>query len=106
VLVGVKYLVRNMATNRQVKLELYRDLSGGAEGGKWEKITEFVDTGRNWGLGKDAPAPGVPPELPLIRSAVLPGSETRLPMLTVLLRHEYGTMEYEKLSIREIEPLP
>ena len=41
-----------------------------------------------------------------IRSVVLPGSETKLPMLTVLLRHEFGTMEYERLSIRQIDPLP
>lgn len=104
--VGVKYVLRNLATNTQVKVEFYRDLAGGAEGGKWEKITEFVDTGRNWGVGRTAPAPGVAPELPLIRSMVLPSSESKLPMLSVYLRHEYATMEYEKFSIREIEPLP
>ncbi len=86
-------------------MELYRDLSGGVDGGKWEKMTEFIDTGKNWGLGKTPPAPSVPPELPLIRSVVLPNSESKLPMLSVYLRHEYGTIEYEKFSIREIEPL-
>ena len=104
--IGVKYVLRNQGTNTQVKVELYRDLTGGANGGRWEKITEFIDTGKNWGLGKTAPAPGVPPELPLIRSMVLPNSESKLPMLSVYLRHEYASMAYEKLSIREIEPLP
>ena len=32
--------------------------------------------------------------------------KTKKPMIAVYLRHEYGTVEYEKCSIREIEPLP
>jgi hypothetical protein len=103
--VGVKFVIRNLRGDTQVKLELYRDLTGGAQGGQWEKVTEFVDTGTNWGVGAAAAAPGVKPELPLIRSFVLPGSETKKPMMSVYLRHEHGTVEYEKLSIREIEPL-
>jgi hypothetical protein len=104
--VGVKFVIRNLCQDTQVKLELYRDLTGGALGGHWEKLTEFVDTGSNWGVGAGAAAPTVRPELPLIRSFVLPGSETKKPMLAVYLRHEYATMQYEKWSIREIEPLP
>ena len=34
--VGVKYILRNSADNSQVRLELHRDLTGGADGGKWE----------------------------------------------------------------------
>ena len=101
--VGVKYVLRNLSRDR-VKLELYRDLSGGKNGGAWEKMTEFTDNGSNFGVGKTPPAPGVKPELPLIHSRVLPDSENKKPMMSVYLRHEYGTMAYEKLSIREIEP--
>jgi hypothetical protein len=104
--VGVKFVIRNLRKDTQVKLELYRDLAGGARGGQWEKLTEFVDTGTNWGVGAGAAAATVKPELPLIRSFVLPGSETKKPMMSVYLRHEYGTVQYENWSIREIEPLP
>jgi len=104
--VGLKYVLRNMSQNTQVKVELYRDLSDGTNGGKWEKITEFVDTGSNWGVGADTPKAGVLPQLPLIKAQVLPSSESKKPMLTVYFRHEYGTMRYERLSIREVEPLP
>lgn len=105
-LIGVKYILRNTERDTQVRLELYRDLTGGANGGTWEKMTEFTDKGNNFGAGKTAPAPGVRPELPLIRKLMLPDSESKKPVLSVYLRHEYGTMMYEKCSIREIEPLP
>jgi hypothetical protein len=104
--VGVKYILRNLRGNTQVKLELYRDLTKGLNGGQWEKMTEFTDTGSNFGVGNHPPAANVKPELPLIRDLVLPSSENKKPMISVYLRHEYGTMDYERFSIREIEPLP
>ena len=104
--VGVKYVLRNIENNTKVKVEMYRDLTAGLNGGTWQKLTEFVDDGTNWGVGADAPAPGVPPELQLIRDLVLPCSETKKPMITVYFRHEYGAMKYEKASIREIDALP
>ena len=104
--IGVKYILRNVRQNTAVKVELYRDLTGGANGGHWEKLTEYTDSGENWGLGRTPCVPGVKPELPLLRAAVLPASESKQPMMSVYLRHEYGTMDYEKFSIREIDPLP
>lgn len=106
VCVGVKYILRTMNNGTHVKLELYRDLAHGTKGGQWEKMTEFVDNGHNFGLGADAAAPGVKPELPLIHSLVLPDSESKKPMITVYLRHEYATIDYEKFSIREVDALP
>ncbi len=100
--VGVKFILRNIASNLQVKLEVYRDLTDGLNGGTWEKMTEFVDTGSNFGVGKRSPAPNVKPELALIRDLVLPSSENKKPMISVYLRHEFGSMLYEKFSIREI----
>jgi hypothetical protein len=102
--VGVKFVLRNVAHDTQVKLELYRDLADGKNGGTWEKVTGFTDTGRNFGVGKTPPAVRVKPELALIRRMVLPDSENKTPMMSVYLRHEYGTMEYERFSIREIDP--
>jgi hypothetical protein len=101
--IGVKYVLRNLPQDR-VKLELYRDLTGGKEGGTWEKMTEFIDTGHNFGIGKTPPAPQARPETQLIHRLVLPDSENKKPMMSVYLRHEYGTMTYERLSIREIDP--
>ena len=101
--VGVKYVLRNLPGDR-VKLELYRDLTGGRGGGTWEKMTEFIDTGHNFGVGKTPPAPQVKPETQLIHRLVLPDSENKRPMMSVYLRHEFGTMAYEKFSVREVEP--
>jgi hypothetical protein len=105
-LIGVKYILRNMDDDTRVKLELYRDLTGGIDGGKWEKIYEFIDTGKNLGVGMDRCKSGVDPALQLIHSYILSSSETKKPMLTVYLRHEYGTMKYNDFSIREIGSLP
>jgi hypothetical protein len=101
--VGVKYVLRNLPDD-SVKLELYRDLTNGERGGDWKKITEFIDNGRNFGVAKTPPAPGVQPQIQLIHRLVLPDSENKKPMMTVYLRHEYGTMEYRDVSIREIDP--
>lgn len=104
--VGVKYVLRNMDSDTKVKLELYRDLAGGVDGGKWEKVYEFIDDGTNFGAGNDACRRGVDPALQLVRQYVEPGSETGKPMLSVYARHEFGTMGYSAFSIREIDPLP
>lgn len=45
--IGMKYAVYNVTVDSKpaIKLELYRDLTGGASGGDWEKIGETVDSG-------------------------------------------------------------
>ncbi len=104
--VGVKYILRNLDKDSKVKVELYRDLTGGADGGKWEKLTEFVDAGDKWGVGCTPCAAGVKPEQQLIRAVTLASSEQKQPEMSVYFRHEFGTMLYEQCSVREIEPLP
>ena len=103
--VGFKYVLRNMDDNTKVKLELYRDMTGGLNGGSWQKITEFIDNGNNFGAGYGACRPGVDPALPLIHSFIDDSSESKKPMLSVYVRHEYGTMAYSGFDIREIDPL-
>ncbi|AIF84452.1 F5/8 type C domain-containing protein [Candidatus Nitrososphaera evergladensis SR1] len=104
--VGIKFVLRNMDNDTKVKLELYRDMTGGLNGGRWEKMYEFIDNGTNFGAGYGACKPGVNPALPLVHSFIDPTSETRKPMLSVYARNEYGTMEYANFTIREINPLP
>jgi hypothetical protein len=104
--VGFKYVLRNMDGGTKVKLELYRDTTGGVNGGNWQKVTEFVDNGKNFGVGNEPCKSFVNPALPLIHSFISGSSETSKPMLSVYFRHEYGTMAYSKFSIREIAPLP
>jgi hypothetical protein len=102
--VGIKYIIYNVpnVTNK-VKVELYRDLTGGLNGGDWKKMTEYTDDGTSWGKGADACKSGINPAMQLIRSLTLASSESKKPELTVYFRHEYGTMTYEKTSIREID---
>jgi hypothetical protein len=104
--VGVKFVLRNMDNDTKVKLEIYRDMTAGANGGKWEKLYEFVDNGTNFGAGYGPCKPGVNPALPLTHSQIDSTSETKRPMLSVYARNEYGTMEYADFTIREINPLP
>lgn len=105
--IGFKYILRNMDNNTKVKLELYRDMTNGANGGgSWQKVTEFVDDGTNFGVDHGSCKPGINSGLPLVHSLIDGSSETGKPMLSVYARHEYGTMQYSRFSIREIEPLP
>lgn len=103
--VGFKYVLRNMDGGKEVKLELYRDTTGGINGGNWQKVTEFIDNGKDFGTGNGACRSGVNPALPLIHSFVDGSSESGKPMFSVYARHEFGTMAYSKFNIREIDPL-
>ena len=102
--VGFKFVLRNMDEGAKVKLELYRDLTGGLNGGNWQKMTEFIDDGQNFGVRHGACRPYINPALPLVHAFVDGSSETGKPMLAVYARHEFGTMAYSNFSIREIVP--
>ncbi len=104
--IGFKYVLRNMDNNTKVKLELYRDMTNETNGGSWQKVTEFVDDGTNFGVDHGSCNPGVVnPASPLIHSFIDDSSETKKPMLSVYARHEYGTMQYSRFGIREISSL-
>ena len=100
--IGVKYIIYNLPGN-QVKVELWADLTNGTNGGDWHKVVETTDTGKNWGTGYDVCAPGVDPAKPLIKSLVQ-AEDGNIPAdVSVYFRHEYGTMIYERMSVREID---
>ncbi|MES2310537.1 MAG: Ig-like domain-containing protein [Verrucomicrobiota bacterium] len=104
--VGVKYIIRNMQSGTQVKLQVYLDLTNGLNGGTWQLIHEFVDTGSNLGVRYVPCYPGVDPAMVLTRAKSVVNSESLKPHVAVYFRHEYGTMKYSRASIREINPLP
>lgn len=52
--IGVKLVVYNTQNAESVRLELYRDLTEGVNGGKWEKLVEYTDTG-GWGNAEGCP---------------------------------------------------
>lgn len=104
--IGVKFVLRNMDNNTKVKLELYRDTTGGMNGGNWQNVTEFIDNGKNFGVGNEPCKSFVNPAVQLIHSLVNASSETKKPMLSVYIRSEFATMEFSNFTIREINPLP
>lgn len=107
--VGVKYVVRNILNAAgkpiAVSLALYVDLTRGAAGGTWLKVTEYTDAGKTFGTGKASCAPGFDPASLPVRARLLVHSETKRPELAVYFRHEFGTMKYQRLSVREIDPV-
>jgi hypothetical protein len=106
--VGVKYVVRNVLANGgeplRVRLELYVDMTGGRAGGRWIQVTEYTDDG-HWASANTPCAVGADPAVLPVRTRLLRHSETQRPELAVYFRHEHATMRYQRLSVREIEPL-
>ena len=93
--IGFKYIVRNIDNGAHVKLELYRDMSDGANGGTWTKMIEYTDTG-GWGANSTPCAPGVD------SSAIL-----TQPNVSVYIRNDgIGEVDYKDFSVREVAALP
>jgi hypothetical protein len=94
--IGYKFVVRNMNSVKYVKLEIYRDMTDGLGGGFWEKVTEFTDTGSNFGVGSAAAGPGIDPAQALTD-----------PNVVVYFRTDaVNDMRYKRATIREIHTLP
>lgn len=91
--VGYKLIARAAAGGAHVKLELWRDTSDAAAGGRWERLYWDADTG-GWGTGKIPCAPGRDP------AEIIPG-----PNLSVFIRNDgVSDFRYKKWTIREIAP--
>ena len=91
--IGYKYIVRDVDNGTHVKLELWWDLTDGANGGSWEKLYEYLDTGA-WGTGHTPCEPGVDP------ARIMTG-----PNLSVFIRDDsVSDVRYKRWSIREIAP--
>lgn len=93
--IGMKYIVRNSPKNKTVKLELYRDLSDGLNGGNWEKVAEYNDKGiwSQTNSGAD-----VKKKCGYSANKILLEAGT-----SVFIRNDYvNNVQYKLFSIREI----
>jgi hypothetical protein len=90
--IGMKYVVRNLAGNTLVLLELYRDRSGGMGTGQWEPVIHLDDTG-GWSA---AATPCTGPSDRVFTDAAT----------SVFIRNDFlVAAEYARFSIREIAPV-
>lgn len=87
--VGMKFVVRNTAAG--VRLELYRDLTGGAAGGTWEKLAETVDAG-DWATPADNRACDCHPPATVLTAAAT----------SVFLRNTTAVADYRWFTVREV----
>lgn len=93
--VGMKFVVRNTGDQKGVILELYRDLTDGKDGGSWEKLAEYTDSGA-WSQtdsGVDVTA----------KCGYSAGKVLTSPGTSVFIRNDMiGEAQYKLFSIREI----
>ena len=84
-------MVKTLPDNGSVLLELYRDLTDGRNGGDWEKVLEFIDTGE-WYVEAEE---GICNDFPHNKILFTPGF--------VFIRNDFiDEAEYKNFSIREI----
>lgn len=95
--IGIKFVARNIDSNTHVKLELYRDLTDGNDGGNWKKVIEYTDVGGWKDPSRNAPSC---PGYDLDRILLEPGTSTYFRI------DDVTRAELKKASIREIAPLP
>jgi hypothetical protein len=91
--IGAKFVIHNINSNTGVRLEAYRDLTGGADGGTWELLGDSEDIG-GWAPPQNAPACSYARDfIPVVGGGV------------IILRNTGVTeSQYKWLSVREIVP--
>jgi hypothetical protein len=94
--IGVKFIVKTNPDGKSVKMELYRDLTDGKDGGTWEKVAEYTDSG-DWSHTDSG--------VDVMKKCGYPFNKVLLePGTSVFIRNDsINSMEYKLFSIREIE---
>jgi hypothetical protein len=99
--IGMKYIIWD--TPGQTHLQVWRDMTNGANGGDWQLVDSYVDSGKGWGTVPCAP--GINPAMRLTDSPNRRGSESGKPNISVFFRSDgidKDGLEYKWASIREI----
>lgn len=94
--IGLKFIVKSDPKNKSVKLELYRDLTDGLNGGAWEKVAEYTDKGK-WSQTNSG--------INIVKKCGYSASKVLLkPGTSVFIRNDYiDNAQYKYFSIREID---
>jgi hypothetical protein len=91
--IGMKFLIYNINADRNVRMELYRDLTGGVNGGTWEKTDTITDAG-GWAPAQAAPKCSYPLDyIPTTGGGVI-----------ILRNTGISEAQYKWFSAREIVP--
>jgi len=94
--IGMKFIVRNDKKNKTVKLELYRDMTDGLNGGTWEKVAKYTDKGK-W--SQTDSGINIKKKCGYSANKVLLKAGT-----SVFIRNDYvNDVQYKWFSIREIK---
>lgn len=93
--IGHKFVLRNIDGETHVKLEMWRDLTNGLNGGDWKLMVSYTDTG-NWFVSE---TPGcATTELNKIIFEANP---------SIFIRNtDISSAQYKYFSVREIDSLP
>lgn len=90
--IGIKFIVRDTPSG-DVSMKLYRDMTGGKDGGTWEEILTHVDDG-NWPIASDPAGCNYEPDLVI---------EGKAP--AVFARFDgVGRIDLRDFSVRTVEP--
>lgn len=99
--IGFKYVVSDFGS--EVRMEIWRDLTEGADGGRWERVLAGRDDGRRFGTASCAP--WVDPRAALTADSYRAGSESGHPNRSVYFRTDDAGdagLFYKWGSVREI----
>ena len=93
--IGLKFIIKNNPDDKSVKLELYRDLTDGYNGGTWEKVAEYVDSG-DWAQSNSG--------IDVQKTCGYSADKILLdPGTSIFIRNDkIADVEYKLFSIREI----
>ena len=93
--IGHKFVLRTVDSGTHVRMEMWRDLTNGLNGGDWKSILNYTDTGDM----TDPITPGCPTND--LSHIILEAGPS------IFIRNtDISAAQYKEFSVREIDPLP